>query len=350
MGKKIAIVGAGAVGCQVGGHMAANGEDVIFIDGWPEHVDKMNRDGLHLTGVTEAENKTVPVRAIHMSDVQSLSKGDPIDIAFVCMKSYDTEWATYLIKPYLAPQGFVVSLQNCMNEEFIAKIVGWGKVTGLIAAKISVDLVGPAHVNRNVPLLGNSHTVFRAGEVHGEETDRIKEVARLCAYTDSAMVTKNLWGERWSKLCLNASGNGVAASTGLGAAAIADDPHLRMVKIKLAAESIAVGKASGFKLEKMKGVATEVYEAAVKGDAASRKILEDGLIAEASKGNPNATPSMGQDMRKGRRTEIDYMNGLVVAKGRENGIPTPVNEGLIAAVKKVERGEAKASPALLAGL
>jgi len=285
-----------------------------------------------------------------MSDVQALSKGDPIDIAFICVKSYDTEWATYLIKPYLAPQGFIVSLQNCMNEEFIANIVGWGKVAGCIAAKISVDLRGPAHVNRNVPLLGNSHTVFRAGEVHGLETDRIKEVARLCAYTDSAMVTDNLWGERWSKLCLNASGNGVAASTGLGAADIAADAHLRMVKIKLAAESIAAGKASGFKLEKMKGVTTDVYEAAVKGDAASRKILDDGLIAEASKGNPNATPSMGQDMRKGRRTEIDYMNGLVVAKGRESGVPTPVNEGLIAAVKKVERGEASASPSLLADL
>ena len=131
MGKKIAIIGAGAVGCQVGGHMVANGEDVVFIDGWPEHVDTMNRDGLRLTGVTEAENKTVPVRAIHMSDVQALSKGDPIDIAFICVKSYDTEWATYLIKPYLAPQGFIVSLQNCMNEEFIASIVGWGQGCGL---------------------------------------------------------------------------------------------------------------------------------------------------------------------------------------------------------------------------
>jgi len=350
MGKRIAIIGAGAVGGQVGGHMAANGEDVVFIDGWPDHVDAMNRDGLHLTGVTAAEELTVPVTALHMSDVQSLSKGPPIDIAFLCVKSYDTQWATHLIEPYLAPDGFIASLQNCMNEEFIAGIVGWGKVVGCIAAKISVELRGPAHVNRNVPLLGNAHTVFRAGEVHGEDTPRIREVARLCAYTDSAMVTDNLWGQRWSKLCLNASGNGVAACSGLGGADIANDPHLRLVKIKLAAESIRVGKAAGFTLEKMAGIAAEVYEAAADGDAAARKTLDDAMIAAGRKGNPNARPSMGQDMAKGRRTEIDHMNGLVVAKGRETGVATPTNERLIAAVKKVERGDAPADASLLAGL
>jgi len=350
MGKRIAIVGAGAVGGKVGGHMAANGEDVTFIDGWPEHVDKMNSDGLHLTGTTAAEDITFPVKAMHMCDVHSLAKGPPIDIAFICVKSYDTDWATHLIKPYLAPDGFIASLQNCMNEEFIADIVGWGKVVGCIAAKISVELRGPAHVNRNGPMLGNAHTVFRAGEVHGEDTPRIREVARLCAYTDSAMVTDNLWGERWSKLCLNSSGNGVSAASGMGAADIANDPHLRFVKIKLAAEAIRVGKAAGFKLEKMAGIATEVYEAAADGDAESRKILDDSLIAAGQKGNPDGRPSMGQDMHKGRRTEIDYMNGLVVAKGRETGVATPTNEGLIAAVKKVERGEAVADASVLAGL
>lgn len=350
MGPRIAIVGTGAVGGQVGGHMVRGGEDVVFVDGWPEHVEKMRADGLHLTGTTDAEECTVPVDALHFSDVQSLSKGRPIDIAFVCMKSYETEMATYLIKPYLSANGFIVSLQNCMNEEFIAGIVGWGKVVGCIAAKISVELRGPAHVHRNVPVHGNAHTVFRAGEVHGEETPRTREVARLCGFTDSAMVTTNIWGERWSKLCLNASGNGVSASTGLGGAAIAADAHLRAVKTKLAAECIRVGRASGFKLEKLGGLDSNVYVAAADGDGEARKLIDDNLITTANKGNPDARPSMGQDMMKGRRTEIDYMNGLVVQKGKETGIATPANEALIAAVKKVERGEADANPSLLADI
>lgn len=350
MGKRIVIVGAGAVGGEVGGHMVKYGEDVTFIDGWPEHVDKMNKDGLRVTGVTAEEEFTVPVKALHLSGTQELNKGAPVDIAFVCVKSYDTEWATHLIKPYLAPDGFVVSLQNCMNEETIARIVGWGKIVGCIAAKISCELKGPAYVQRNIPIHGDKHTVFRAGEIHGEETERAKEVARLCGFTDSSMVTDNIWGERWSKLVANASSNGVSASTGLGKAAIADDPHIRMVKIKLAAETIKVGKAAGFKLKLMQGLTPEIYAAAVSGDAASLKILEDGIIEEGHKGNEDARPSMGQDMQKGRRTEIDFMNGLVVEKGREHGILTPANEGLIEAVKKVERGEAPASASILANI
>jgi 2-dehydropantoate 2-reductase len=350
MGKKIAIVGAGAVGSKVGGHMAANGEEVIFIDSWPDHVNKMNADGLHMTGNTPEEEMNVKVRALHLTDVQQLAKEDPIDIAFVSMKSYDTEWATLLIKPYLAPDGFIVSLQNCMNEEFIAAIVGWGKVMGTIAAKISVQMPGPAHVHRNGPIMGDSHTVFRVGEPHGRVTPRAEEVARLCGYCDSHMVTTNLWGERWTKLVMNSSANPMAASTGLSSAGVSQDAHLRAVKIRLAAEAIAVGRAAGFNLEKLHGIDCGQWIKAVAGDKAAYKEIEDDYIASGKKGNPEGRPSMGQDMQKGRRTEIDFMNGLVCAKGREMGVPTPTNDGIVAAVKKVERDPSLASPDLLKDL
>src|SRR3954462_8891555 len=127
MGRKIAIVGAGAVGCYAGAHMVQAGEDVTFIDGWPEHVEAMRGDGLRITHIRDVEPFTVKPRALHLTEAQQLSKEAPIDIAFVCMKSYDTAWATALIKQYLAPNAYVVSLQNCMNEETIAGIVGWGK-------------------------------------------------------------------------------------------------------------------------------------------------------------------------------------------------------------------------------
>src|SRR6266576_3365442 len=75
-------------------------------------------------------------------------RAEPVDIAFVCMKSYDTAWATMLIRQYLAPDGYVVSLQNCMNEETIAGIVGWGKTLGCIASSITVNLPEPGHIHR----------------------------------------------------------------------------------------------------------------------------------------------------------------------------------------------------------
>jgi 2-dehydropantoate 2-reductase len=140
MGHKIAIVGAGAVGGYAGAHMVQAGEDVTFIDPWPEHVEHMRRHGLRVTHAMDVAEFKVAVRALHVTDAQQLAKEAPVDIAFVCMKSYDTAWATMLIRQYLAPDGFVVSLQNCMNEETIAGIVGWGKTLGCIASSITVNL------------------------------------------------------------------------------------------------------------------------------------------------------------------------------------------------------------------
>src|SRR5438874_4398078 len=140
MGKRIAVVGVGAVGGYTGAHMVRAGEDVTFIDMWPAHVDEMDKNGLGITHHEGEEPFTVKVRALHLTEAQHLAKEAPIDIAFVCMKSYDTQWAATLIRQYLAPSGYVVSLQNCMNEATIAEVVGWGRTLGCIASNISVHL------------------------------------------------------------------------------------------------------------------------------------------------------------------------------------------------------------------
>src|SRR6202142_1796318 len=114
MGRKIVIVGAGAVGGYAGAHMVQAGEDVTFIDPWPGHVEHMRKHGLRVTHAKDGGGFSVPVRALHVTDARQLAKETPVDIAFVCMKSYDTAWATMLIKQYLAPDGYLVSLQNCM--------------------------------------------------------------------------------------------------------------------------------------------------------------------------------------------------------------------------------------------
>src|SRR5918998_1557261 len=204
MGKRIAFVGAGALGGYVGGYLAHHGEDVTLIDMWPEHIETIRARGLELDGVTPEEKFTVTrAKTLHLTEVQTLAKEKPVDIAFVSVKSYDTEWATMLIKPYLAPDGYVVSLQNCINEERIAAIVGWGKTMGCIASLVAAELTKPGHVNRTVPMGGEKHIVYRVGEVHGRVTPRALEVADLLRSADSAKVTTNLWGERWSKLIVN---------------------------------------------------------------------------------------------------------------------------------------------------
>src|SRR5262245_60792006 len=340
MGSRIAIVGAGAVGGYVGAYMAQAGEDVTFVDFWPENVEAMRTKGLCIRHRRDVTEFTIPTRALHVTELQGLSKRRPIDIAFVATKSYDTAWATTMIAQYLAPGGFVVSLQNCINEETLAGVVGWGRTLGAIASSITVELTEPGRVRRAGGKHGDAHTVFRVGEVHGIVTERAKEVCRLLALSDSAKVTQNLWGERWTKLVVNAMGNGVSASTGLITRDILLDAGLRHFTARLGSEAIRVGQALGYRLEEIHHIDPEIITRAGEGDVKAKAEYDAHRLADVKKPGGGAhRPSMGQDMVKGRRTEIEFLNGFVVAKGREVGVPTPANAALTDIVKRVERGE-----------
>ena len=345
MGNRIAIIGAGAVGGYAGAHMVQAGEDVTFVDMWPENVEVMRSKGLRISHIKDVPEFSVPVKAIHLTELQQVSKGAPFDIVFICVKSYDTAWATLMAKQYLAPGGYMVSLQNCMNEETIAEIVGWGRTLGAIASSITVELCEPGHVRRASGKGGAAHTVFRVGEVHGRITDRANEVGRLCALSDSCVVTSNLWGERWSKLVTNAMANGLSACTGLVSKEILLNDQLRQFGARLGSEAIRVGQALGYGLEEVHHMAPELIALAGEGDAAARAEYDAHRIKEANKPGGGAhRPSMGQDMVKGRRTEIEFLNGFIVDKAKAMGIATPANAALTEIVKRVEKGEIPADP------
>lgn len=344
MGRKIAIVGAGAVGGYAGAHMVQAGEDVTFIDPWPEHVEHMRKHGLRVTHAMNVPEFTVPVRALHLTDAQQLARETPVDIAFVCMKSYDTAWATMMIQQYLAPAGYVVSLQNCMNEEAIAGVVGWGKTLGCVASSITVNLPEPGHIHRGAGKHGAAHTVFRAGEVHGRITPRAEEICRLVATADSAKVTSNLWGERWSKLVANAMQNGLSACTGLpGGEMLANEP-IRRFSTRLGSEAIRVGQAHGYQLEEVLHIEPETIARAGEGDDAAMRACDEQRFKDSKKTAAGQRPSMGQDMQKGRRTEIEFLNGFIVREGKKVGVGTKANAVLTDLVLRVERGELKADP------
>ena len=344
MGKKIAIVGAGAVGGYAGSHMVQAGEDVTFIDPWPAHVEHMKQHGLRVTHARDVAEFSVPVRALHLTEVQQLAREKPVDIAFICMKAYDTAWAAMLIRQYLAPNGYAVSLQNCMNEETIAGIVGWGRTLGCIASSITVNLPEPGHIHRGAGKGGAAHTVFRAGEVHGRITERAEEVRRLVGYSDSAKATANLWGERWSKLVANVMGNGLSACTGLPGAQIVQTETLRHFSTRLGSEAIRVGQALGYSLEEILHLPPETIARAGEGDAAATEATDAQRLKDMARVSGEQRPSMGQDMMKGRRTEIDFLNGYVVREGEKIGHLCRANAALTDIVKRVETGELQPDP------
>ncbi len=347
MSGRLAFIGAGAVGGYVGGRLARAGENVTLIDPWPEHIDRIKREGLRLRD-SQGE-QTIEVAALHLHEVQALFRA-PVDIAFVCTKSYDTEWATMLIQQYLAPGGFVVSMQNSINEERIAGIVGWGKTVGCIVSGIGVNAVEPGHVIRGVEPGGPAHNVVRAGEVHGRITARAQALAEMLGAVDSATVTTNLWGERWTKLTINSMGNGISATTGLDSRALTENDTARRLTIRLAGEAVRVGQALGYELEPIRRLAPEQWVAAERGDGAALELIESAMTASRKATPAEVRPSTGQDIVKGRRTEIEYLNGLVAAKGEEVGVPAPTHAALTELVKRVERGDLAPDPANIEGL
>ena len=345
-GKRVVIVGAGAVGGYIGAHMTRGQHDVTMVDPWPEHVETIRSKGFDISGMTPQEAFTVKMKAMHLCEVQDLAKQKPVDIAIVSVKSYDTVWATQMIAQYLAPDGFVVSAQNCVNEERIAGVVGWDKTVGcMVGNNYAVDLYEPGKIRRTMPKDGKVATL-EVGEVHGRITPRITELVEMLKSVDHAQTTTNLWGVRWSKLCVNGMRNGVSAATGLGGNERDSHDRIRRVVIKLAGEAVKVGRALGLDLEKVAKIDPDLYVKAADNDPKALAELE-ALMLAGTKGGARSDlqrPSMAQDIAKGRRTEIDYMNGYIAAKGAEVGCLAPTHAALTRIVQQVERNQLKARP------
>jgi 2-dehydropantoate 2-reductase len=138
--------------------------------------------------------------------------------------------------------------------------------------------------------------------------------------------------------------NGVSACTGLPGAQIAQNEAIRHFQARLGSEAIRIGQARGYRLEEIDHLPPETIARAGEGDAAALKTYDERRLSRVGRGSPDQRPSMGQDMAKGRRTEIEYLNGFVVREGEQVGIQARANERLVDIVKKVERGELKQDP------
>jgi 2-dehydropantoate 2-reductase len=338
MTRKVLFIGAGAIGSYIGSFLARAGHDVTLVDPWAENVDTINRRGIRVTGPHDPFEARP--KAVHLNDAQRLPRD--FELAFVAMKVFDTAWAAQLALRHLRPDGFVVSSQNCWPDPTVAAMVGADRAVGLVMSKIGVALWKPGEVERGMERGGaKGHDVFRAGEHDGRITPRVKEVAEMLSVIDGALATDNLWGERWSKLCANSMGNPVQGMSGLGSTEIASSEVGRAITIHIGAESARVGLAQGFTIPKFNGAPAEQWADA--GRKATWDAL-DAMLTPTSSSSRNWRASMAQDVTKGRPTEIDYMNGHVVAKGRERGVPTPVSAAVVDVMHEIESGQRKPAP------
>jgi len=237
--------------------------------------------------------------------------------------------------------GAFVSIQNCWNDPTIANIVGHDRQLGCIASHIEVALWEPAHVNRGgAPGRDHGHTVFRVGEFTGAITARSEALAAKLDHIDAAYATDNLPGERWAKLCQNGMGNAISAMSQLGSQEMAGDARIRRIRINLAKEGAQVGLAQGLRVVGINGTPAETWAEADRGD-----VFEDldGKLSEAG-GRVNWLASMAQDVHKGRKSEVDFMNGLICEKGRETGVATPYHDAIVEAMRLVDSKDVAPGP------
>jgi 2-dehydropantoate 2-reductase len=256
---------------------------------------------------------------------------------FISVKSYDTEWATSLGIQYLKqPNGVVVDFQNGINDERVAAIAGRERTLGSVIT-IGAGMYEPGHAMRtDTGAIG-----FKIGELDGKDTERARELAKIMSDVAVTKVTTNLFGERWSKLTVNCMANPIAGLSGLGTAEVRTLAEPRLIAIYVGGEVVKVGRACGFEVEPIYGIVAQRFVDAYEGRGLAE--VEADVAAEGAR-RGGGRPSLLQDVMRGRRTEIDYLNGYVCEQGRRHGVKTPVNDAIVETVRSYGVGKLKPDP------
>jgi 2-dehydropantoate 2-reductase len=309
IGSPIAVVGAGAIGCYFGGMLARAGANVTLI-GRHQHVDAIKRDGLLLQ--SREFSGYIPVAATeHMAAVGGAG------LVLFCVKSADTDDAAWAMAPQLAADAAVLSLQNGVNNvERIRRHVKAPVIAGLVYA--AAEMSGPGAVRHTG---GGSLVIGRLDALPGDrETDPrlLSEIAALFTGAGIAVkISAEIATELWSKLVMNCAYNAISALSRAPYGRMVALPEIREVMRQTVDEVVQVARAKGIRLP------GDMVDAAFR--------LADAMPATLS--------STAQDILKGKRTEIDHLNGYVVREGEALGIPTPANRTLNALVKLLEPTE-----------
>ena len=293
---QVAVIGAGAVGCYYGGLLLRAGHDVTFI-GRPAHVDAINAHGLPLD--TQFFRGYLPAKAA--TDAASLASPD---LVLFCVKSADTEEAGRSLAGCLRPETSVLSLQNGVdNPQRLRKLTGYPVIPAVVY--VGSEMAGPGHVRHH----GGGDLVIGAAPASEVLAQTLDAAGIRTTIADDIEVTQ------WSKLVTNCAFNALSAVAGISYGPMLEVEGTRDVVASAVQEAVMVARASGVSMPE--------------------DILEQILKIPAAM--PNQMSSTAQDVARGKPSEIDFLNGYVVRKGAELGVPTPTNHALQVIVKLAER-------------
>jgi 2-dehydropantoate 2-reductase len=297
------------VGCYFGGMLARAGGPVTLI-GRPQHVEAFNRDGLRMD--TTRLQATVPIAA--STDIAA-ARG--AQLVLFCVKSIDSEPVARSLAPHLGPGSLILDLQNGVdNVPRICRQLPNAVVAAVVY--VACEMTGAGCVKHH----GRGDLVIGAMDTGGGHAvpsrAQLDELAALLARADiPALVSDNIEGELWLKFLINCAYNAISALGRSRYARMTGTPESRAVMEQAVREVLALASAAGVRMPE--------------GDLVAQAIR----LADAM---PRQLSSMAQDLARGKRTEIDDLNGFVARRGRELGVDTPVNSTLYALVKLLEAG------------
>ncbi|NGX98532.1 MAG: 2-dehydropantoate 2-reductase [Candidatus Afipia apatlaquensis] len=292
---KIAVMGAGAVGCYFGAMLAKAGHEVTLI-GRSQHVEAIRQHGLLL----EHRDFKDYVRVVATTDAIGVVDAD---VVLFCVKSADTEAAGRLIAPHLKQDAVVLCLQNGVdNAERLQATINQMAVPAIVY--VAAEMAGPGHVKHH----GRGELIIGASPSSANVAATFTQAGVPTAVSDKVA------DELWLKLITNCAYNALSA--------VAQLPYGRLFKVDGVTEVVMT-------------VVRECTEVASALDIAVPENIDETVLALAGS-MPNQYSSTAQDLARGKKTEIDYLNGYVVRKGEELSIPTPANRALLVMVKLLE--------------
>lgn len=325
----IAVLGTGANGASVGADLTAAGRDVTLVEQWPAHVEKMRADGLRI----EMPERTlkVPVRVHHLCEVAELRQ--PFDVVLVLVKAYDTRWACELIRPLVAPNGVVAGVQNGMTAGVVADVFGPERAVGCVI-ECSSAMSEPGVIDRHTP---PERSWFAVGHLDAAPSGHEAEVAELLGHSGTVEVVDDLGSAKWMKLVSNCTTLVTTAILGEPMLAALKREAMRDLMVASGREALAAGLARGHEVTPIFGLtAADVAD----HDRVVERMLDalyEGFVL------PNTLTTVLQDWGNGRRSEVDELNGTVVAAvGPE---AAPVNAAVVEVAHRIERGELEPGPA-----
>ena len=321
---RIGIMGSGSLGTIIGALISKGNDEVELIDVYEKHVQALNEHGATITGTV---NETIPVKAITPDEMSGT-----YDLVLLLTKQVFNEEVVTNLKKFLHNDSVVLSLQNGVPEEDLVLRLGNNRVIGG-SVEFGATFKEPGISELTTATEAFKGNAFQIGELDGSMTDRIQKIKVVLDLVGGTNITDNLVGTKWSKLLVNVALSGMSAALGCTFGDVIHDEVGVYSAVRLADETIRVGEAAGVSFSELAGFNLGIFKLAEDG---SNLPMAVGFARKAFEPQALLKASMLQDLEKQRKTEIDYINGFVSAKGKELGIPTPYNDLVVRLVSKAE--------------